>query len=201
MSTSSLDDVDTVNGDGDQMVIKTQPELPKYAQQPMPIGEKINLKFEVSCGRPLIYEWLKQGMREGVTYARQSLGGVDAQFEALQGQVEDSPFYVRFRDMPGSLGRHVVSRTKTEGFNITENQIMPAFRKLQEFLKYEYSSALRSPPGVSSIPDGGEFYQATLRWHLGTNLTPQEVNNLSTEPDSPLTSFFFSRFKILGSRR
>ena len=72
MSTSSLDDVDTVSGDGDQMVIKTQPELPKYAQQPMPIGEKINLKFEVSCGRPLIYEWLKQGLREDVTSSSSS---------------------------------------------------------------------------------------------------------------------------------
>lgn len=72
MSTSSLDDVDTVSGDGDQMVIKTQPELPKYAQQPMPIGEKINLKFEVSCGRPLIYEWLKQGLREDVTSSASS---------------------------------------------------------------------------------------------------------------------------------
>ena len=67
MSTSTLDDVDVVNGDGDQMVIKTQPELPKYAQLPMPIGEKINLKFEVSCGRPIIYEWLKQGVREDVS--------------------------------------------------------------------------------------------------------------------------------------
>ena len=67
MSTSSLDDVDVVNGDGDQMVIKTQPELPKYAQLPMPIGEKINLKFEVSCGRPITYEWLKQGVREEVS--------------------------------------------------------------------------------------------------------------------------------------
>ena len=56
-----------ITGEGDQMVIKTQPELPKYAHQPMPIGEKINLKFEVSCGRPVIYEWLKQGVREDVT--------------------------------------------------------------------------------------------------------------------------------------
>ena len=72
MSTSSLDDVDTVSGDGEQMVIKTQPELPKYAQQPMPIGEKINLKFEVSCGRPLLYEWRKQGVREDVTSSASS---------------------------------------------------------------------------------------------------------------------------------
>jgi len=56
-----------ITGEGDQMVIKTQPELPKYALQPMPIGEKINFKFEVSCGRPVTYEWLKQGIREDVT--------------------------------------------------------------------------------------------------------------------------------------
>ena len=72
MGGSSLDEVDTVSGDGDQMVIKTQPELPKYALQPMPIGEKINLKFEVSCGRPVTYEWLKQGVREDVTTAGSS---------------------------------------------------------------------------------------------------------------------------------
>ena len=40
--------------------------------------------------------------------------------------------------MPGSLGRHVVDRSQTQAFNITQNQILPAFRRLQEFLKYEY---------------------------------------------------------------
>lgn len=54
-------------GVGDKMVVKSQPELPKYARQPMPIGEKINLKFEVACGRPVVYEWLKQGIREDIT--------------------------------------------------------------------------------------------------------------------------------------
>ena len=66
ISSNSHDELDQVNGDGDQMVIKTQPDLPKYAMQPMAIGEKLNLKFEVSCGRPVIYEWLKQGIREDV---------------------------------------------------------------------------------------------------------------------------------------
>ena len=39
-------------------------ELPKYARQPMPIGEKINLRFEVACGQPIVYEWLKQGLEK-----------------------------------------------------------------------------------------------------------------------------------------
>jgi len=128
-----------------------------------------------------IIELLKIGMREGVTYARESLTGVDEQLEKLQVNAEDSPFYLRLRDMPGSLGRHVVDRTQSQAFNITRDQILPAFKRLQEFLKYEYSQKLRSPPGVSSIPDGGEFYSATLRWHLGTSLTPEEIQNLGFE--------------------
>ena len=33
----------------------------------MPIGEKISLRFEVACGKPVIYEWLKQGVKEDIT--------------------------------------------------------------------------------------------------------------------------------------
>ena len=66
ISSNSHDELDQVNGDGEQLVIKTQPDLPKYALQPMAIGEKLNLKFEVSCGLPVIYEWMKQGVREDV---------------------------------------------------------------------------------------------------------------------------------------
>merc|ERR1712130_475943 len=51
---------------------------------------------------------LREGVKQGVTYARESLRGVDAQFEKLQVGANASDFYARFRDMPGSPGRHVV---------------------------------------------------------------------------------------------
>jgi type IV secretory pathway ATPase VirB11/archaellum biosynthesis ATPase len=38
-------------------------------------GEKINLKFEVSSARPLVYEWLKQGIREDVTLSPPEVRG------------------------------------------------------------------------------------------------------------------------------
>ena len=104
MSHNSLDDVDMVNGTGENMVIKTQPELPKYAQQPMPIGEKVNLKFEVSCGRPVTYEWLKQGVREDVTTA----GASSSQ--------------VRSAITPVSNGRELVGEVVEGGEGITSWQ-------------------------------------------------------------------------------
>jgi hypothetical protein len=45
-------------------------------------GEKINLKFEVSSARPLVYEWLKQGIREDVTLSPPEVsGGINLKFE------------------------------------------------------------------------------------------------------------------------
>ena len=49
-----------------------------------------------------------------------------------------SEFYVRFRDMPGSLGRHVVDGLKTSAYKVVEEKVLPAFKRLQEFLRFEY---------------------------------------------------------------
>ena len=122
-----------------------------------------------------ILELLKMGLKEGVIFAKESLQGVDEKFEKLQVPVNESIFYSRFRDMSGSLGRHVVDRIQTSAYNLTENGILPKFRVLQEFLRYEYSPKLRQTPGISTIPNGEEFYRANLQFHLGSDISPQEV--------------------------
>ena len=66
-SPSVIDDELLSSGVGDVMVVRSQPITPKLARYPMPIGEKITLKFEVACGRPVLYEWLKQGVTEDIT--------------------------------------------------------------------------------------------------------------------------------------
>jgi len=124
---------------------------------------------------------LKEGMKEGVTYAKESLGGVDLQFERLQVQVNASDFYIRFRDMPGSLGRHVVDRLKTSAYKVVEEEVLPAFKRLQDFLRYEYSTAYRAEPGISSTPGGADFYSSVLRWHISTNQDHQQVHNVGLE--------------------
>jgi len=85
---------------------------------------------------------LEKGMEEGVTYSRHSFNGVDEQFERLQVQVDASQFYKRFGDMPGSLGRHVVDRLQTAAYKVVEEGVLPGFKKLQNFLKFEYRCRL-----------------------------------------------------------
>ena len=35
---------------------------------------------------------------------------------------------------------------------------------------------LRPDEGVSCLPNGGEFYQECLRWHLSMDMTPDQVH-------------------------
>jgi len=124
---------------------------------------------------------LREGMKQGVTYAKESLGGVDFQFEKLQVQVNASDFYVRFRSMPGSLGRHVVDRLQSSAYKVVKEEVLPAFKRLQDFLRFEYNTKYRPQPGISSIPNGLEFYSSVLAWHISTDQTPQEVHNIGLE--------------------
>jgi len=124
---------------------------------------------------------LREGVKQGVTYARESLKGVDAQFEKLQVGANESDFYVRFRDMPGSLGRHVVGRLQSESYATVAEELLPALRHLQEYIKYEYSSQVRGSPGVSSMQGGRDFYSAVLQWHTSTQMTPEEVHDMGLE--------------------
>ena len=119
---------------------------------------------------------LKQGAREGVTYAKESLSQVDSSFEELQVDAEDSIFYSRFRDMSGSLGRRVVNRIQTNAFNLTKNEILPTFLELQNYLRYEYAQKMRRGPGISNIPDGDKFYLSAMKFHLGSDMSPEEVS-------------------------
>jgi len=141
---------------------------------------------------------LREGVKQGVTYARESLGGVDAQFEKLQVGANNSDFYVRFRDMPGSLGRHVVGRMQSESYATVAEELLPAFRQLQDYIKYEYTSQVRGSPGVSSMQGGRAFYDAVLQWHTSTQMTPQEVHDMGLEEVAAIKEGVDQLFVELG---
>ena len=46
----------------------------------------------------------------------------------------------------------------------------------------------RKNVGVSSLPNGTEFYEACLRWHLTLDLTPEEVHQLGLKEVSRIES-------------
>ena len=40
----------------------------------------------------------------------------------------------------------------------------------------EYMKKTRAGIGVSSLPDGDNYYRAALKWHLSLDMDPEEVH-------------------------
>ena len=67
-----------------------------------------------------------------------------------------------------------------------EESVNPSFLKLKNFLETQYLVATRKEIGVTSLPDGKQFYQACLKWHLSTDSTAEEVHETGLKEVSRL---------------
>jgi uncharacterized protein (DUF885 family) len=57
-------------------------------------------------------------------------------------------------------------------------QVLPAYRRLHDFLKDEYLAQARETIAWSELGNGVEWYAYLLRYHTTTSMTPDEVHEL-----------------------
>ena len=69
---------------------------------------------------------------------------------------------------------------KTAEFYL-DTYVYPANMEFANFIEEEYIPNTRPEVGVSSVPGGGEFYQACLRYHTTTNMTAEEIHILGLQ--------------------
>jgi uncharacterized protein (DUF885 family) len=110
---------------------------------------------------------LEEGLRRGYTAPR---GNVELVIEQMTGfAADDSPYF------------SPATRAKVPGFTaawrgMVHDQLAPAFRRYQAFLRNEYLPKARTTVGVSALPDGAACYRAKLREMTTLALTAEEVH-------------------------
>ena len=88
---------------------------------------------------------LQTGIQDGITYAKESLDKTKNQFQRLQfmGQnVTRSAFFRMFAKHDG---------TKEEAANVITNEVLPAFKDLEDYLFNDYYKHVRSQPSIKSL--------------------------------------------------
>ncbi|MPC73971.1 hypothetical protein E2C01_068314 [Portunus trituberculatus] len=59
-----------------------------------------------------------------------------------------------------------------------KQDLIPSFKEIRNFIVDQYLLATRTEVGVSSLPGGKPYYQACLKFHTTTDLTPQEIHDM-----------------------
>ena len=128
---------------------------------------------------------LNKGVEAGKTYANESIFRTKLQFKRLDVRAEASDFYQQFKQMPEKLALKTETESKeveliqSQARSVIEMNVLPAIKKLENYLHGSYSKHLRSKSGVFSITNGQEYYQACLEYHTTlTDISPEEIHNI-----------------------
>ena len=127
-------------------------------------------------------ENMKQGMREGIVQPRVLISKVIPQVEAnIVDVAEDSSLWMPIKNMPDDFSAEDRARLTDAYRDSIENEVMPAFRRLNNFIGDEYLAASRETVGLGALPNGDDWYRYMVKLRTTTDLSPHEIHQIGLD--------------------
>ncbi len=98
------------------------------------------------------------------------------------GQDADKTALLQFlKKMPASIPDTERERLRKEATDAFESDFRPAWRKVLAYMQTTYAAHVRPQVGISSLPNGKEYYAILIRRLTTTNETPEEIHKIGLE--------------------
>jgi uncharacterized protein (DUF885 family) len=122
---------------------------------------------------------MRDGMQRGLVQPRIIMERVPAQIaKQVVTDPTASPFYAPFGRMPASIPAAEQERLRAAARQAIEQDVIPAYRRLQTFFTEQYLPACRDTVGSWDTPGGAEWYQKRVQWFTTTDLTADQVHEI-----------------------
>jgi uncharacterized protein (DUF885 family) len=129
-----------------------------------------------------VIELMREGLRTKNVQPRIIMERVMTQ---LQAQLVDdptrSPFYAPLTRMPATLSVEDATELRAIAQDVIRSTVVPAFKRLEQFLARDYLPASRASVGIWDTPQGEQFYRNRLEWFTTTKLSADEIHALGLE--------------------
>lgn len=99
--------------------------------------------------------------------------GIIAQAAGLE-----NPFALPAKKFPDTFSPEDKERLRKTMIAVVDDQIRPAYKTLQNFIRAEYAPKGRREPGIWSVPGGPAIYLAAVRQRTTTAKSPQEIHEI-----------------------
>jgi uncharacterized protein (DUF885 family) len=117
---------------------------------------------------------MREGMRRGYTSPRPLM---ERMLPLLQGLGEETPgnvFYLPLQNIPPTLAER--ARISQSISRAVKEKLLPAVRKLHDFIQVEYLPRTRLSISLSALPLGPSWYSFRVKRATGSRLSPGEIN-------------------------
>ena len=93
----------------------------------------------------------------------------------------ESPLFKAFENMPDSIPAADRERLRSAVTDALEDEVLPAYRKLDNYFNQTYLPAARESVGLSALPNGSAWYEHLARSFTTTRMTPDDIHRVGLE--------------------
>ncbi len=121
----------------------------------------------------------RQGMASGVVETRLTTANMIAQLdEILLHPGDESVFAAALAKMPEAIPPARQALIRADWQDVAVADVLPAYRRLRQFLAEEYLPAARAEPGLAAMKGGTGLYRRLILRHTTLPLEPDAVHAL-----------------------
>jgi len=122
---------------------------------------------------------MRMGMRDGFTMPKIVLDGLLPTFSApIVERAEGSAFFGPFRSFAADLSDTEKSELTVMAKDVIVGVVIPAYEKLNRFMREEYYPAATSDLAASNLTGGADYYAAMVKYYTTLDINYEEVHAL-----------------------
>ncbi|SEI71473.1 Uncharacterized conserved protein, DUF885 familyt [Dyadobacter koreensis] len=133
--------------------------------------------FTVWCDTAIVN--MKEGIQKGYVLPSPLIKKMIPQLADMDhGPAEKHLFYTPVTKFPESFSADDKARFTSSYKTMVEEKVIPAFRRLHDFVEKEYLPAGRSTSGFMDLPNGKALYDTYIKYYTTTSMTSEEIHSL-----------------------
>ncbi|GIW92047.1 MAG: hypothetical protein KatS3mg110_0088 [Pirellulaceae bacterium] len=127
-------------------------------------------------------ELLREGIRQKMVLPAVVLEGVEDVIRSpISENPRDTPWFAPFRAFPASVPSGIRDDLAHEAEEAIRQVVVPAYRKILDFMKSEYLPAARASVGASDLPNGRDYYRHRVQMFSTLDITPEEIHEIGLQ--------------------
>ena len=134
-------------------------------------------------------ERMRQGIKNEIVLPKSLIKKVIPQLKTiLNPNLNQNLFFSPARQFPKEFSEKDKSILIEKYTEMVLNKIIPAYKKLSDFMSDQYLDAGRSSSGISAFEDGLDYYNYSIKLYTTTELTADEIHNIGLNEVAKISS-------------
>jgi uncharacterized protein (DUF885 family) len=188
---NQLDGVHTVNRLADALRFETLKDYEDWIVRLRALPSRIDQTIAL----------MRLGVKERIIHPKIALQRVPAQIDhQIVSDPKASPLYKPFTKFSSSITEADEARIAKAAQETIAATVVPAYRKLKDFIVSDYLPAAWEQVGIWQLPNGAAMYAHATRHNTTTDLTPAEIHEIGLKEVKRIRAEMQSIIDKLGFR-